>query len=91
MKQITVELSLYPLADDFIPPIVEFVRRLKAYKELDVVTNAVSTQIVGDHKRVFEILSEETERVFSEGSSIVVMKIIGFGRDIHREYCTEPN
>ena len=86
MKKITVELSFYPLADNFIPPIEAFIVRLKSYKELDVITNATSTLIVGDHFKVFEILSKEMEISFSERRSIFVMKVIGFERDIHREY-----
>lgn len=85
-KRITVELSLYPLADDFIPPIEEFIVRLKSHKELDVITNASSTLVVGEHARVFEVLSKETAITFSSGRSIFVMKVIGFERDIHREY-----
>ncbi len=86
MKKITVELSLYPLADDFIPPIEAFIVRLKSHKELDVITNAASTLVVGDHYKVFEVLSKEMATSFSAGRSIFVMKVIGFERDIHREY-----
>lgn len=82
--RITVEISLYPLAENYVPPIKDFIKRLKAYKELQVVTNATSTQIVGEHSEVFEILSKETEKTFSSGQSIFVMKVLGFERDIQR-------
>ncbi len=80
--RITVELSLYPLTENYVAPIREFIARLKTYKELDLVTNATSTQIVGEHARVFEILSKETEITFASGYNIFVMKILGFERDI---------
>ena len=73
-----VEISLYPLAADFIPPIKAFIDRLNAYPELSVTTNAKSTQIAGEHRRVFEILALETERTIAEaGRKEFVMKVLG--------------
>ncbi len=56
-----IEISLYPLDADYIPPIKAFIERLNTYPELSVITNAMSTQISGEHARVFEILAKETE------------------------------
>lgn len=83
--RITVELSLYPLTENYVVPIREFISRLKAYKELKTVTNATSTQIVGEHADVFEILSKETEIAFASGHNVFVMKILGFEIDIERK------
>ncbi len=83
--RITVELSLYPLTENYVVPIREFIARLKTYKELNIVTNAISTQIVGEHADVFEILSKETEITFASGHNVFVMKILGFERDIERK------
>ncbi|HLS81881.1 MAG TPA: YkoF family thiamine/hydroxymethylpyrimidine-binding protein [Steroidobacter sp.] len=75
-----VEISLYPLDADFIPSIKAFIDRLNTYPELDVTTNAMSTQIAGEHRRVFEILALETERSFGEaGRKVFVMKVLGGG------------
>ena len=65
--RITIELSLYPLTENYIPPIKEFITRLKSYQDLDIVTNATSTQIVGEHAYVFDILSKETAITFASG------------------------
>ncbi|HXF28468.1 MAG TPA: hypothetical protein VN457_01340 [Chlamydiales bacterium] len=83
--RITVELSLYPLNENYAPPIRDFIARLKAHKELEIVTNATSTQIVGEHAFVFEVLSKETAVTFSSGLSVFVMKVLGFERDIQRQ------
>lgn len=83
--RITVELSLYPLTENYLTPIREFIARLKTYKELDIATNATCTQIVGEHASIFEILSKETERTFASGHNVFVMKILGFERDINRQ------
>ena len=73
-----VEISLYPLDADYIPPIKAFIERLNTYSDLTVTTNAMSTQIAGDHHRVFEILAKETERTFADvGRKVFVMKVLG--------------
>lgn len=73
-----IEISLYPLDADFIPPIKGFIDRLNAYPELQVTTNAMSTQIAGEHRRLFEILGKETELTFGEGGrKVFVMKVLG--------------
>lgn len=82
--RITVELSLYPLAENYAEPIREFIKRLKAHADLEIVTNATSTQIVGEHAYVFEVLSKETERTFAAGHNVFVMKVLGFERDLSR-------
>lgn len=73
-----IEISLYPLDSDFIPPIKDFIDRLNTYPELQVTTNAMSTQIAGEHARVFEILGVETEKSFAQtGRKVFVMKVLG--------------
>lgn len=82
--RITIEISLYPLTENYATPIREFITRLKTYNDLEIVTNATSTQVVGEHAYVFEVLSKETEKTFLSGQSVFVMKVLGFERDIQR-------
>lgn len=84
--KITVDISLYPLAENFKDPINEFIDRLKKYSDIEIVTTAASTLVVGEHSKIFEILSKETEKTFSHGKHVFVMKIIGFERDIDKKY-----
>jgi uncharacterized protein YqgV (UPF0045/DUF77 family) len=73
-----IEISLYPLDADYIPPIKDFIDRLNKYPELHVTTNAMSTQIAGEHARLFEILGKETATSFAEhGRKVFVMKVLG--------------
>jgi uncharacterized protein YqgV (UPF0045/DUF77 family) len=75
--QTAVEISLYPLDADYIPPIQDFIDRLNTYSELKVVTNAMSTQIAGEHQRLFEILAKETATSFAQtGLKVFVMKVL---------------
>jgi len=73
-----IDISLYPLDSDYIPPIKAFIERLNTYPELEVSTNALSTHVSGEHQRVFEILAKETAVTFAEaGRKVFVMKVIG--------------
>lgn len=73
-----IEISLYPLDADYIPPIKDFIERLNRYPDLVVTTNAMSTQIAGEHDRLFEILGRETRATFAEaGRKVFVMKVLG--------------
>jgi uncharacterized protein YqgV (UPF0045/DUF77 family) len=73
-----IEISLYPLDSDYIPPIKDFIDRLNAYPEIKVLTNSMSTQISGEHQRLFEILAKETAMTFGEkGRKVFVMKVLG--------------
>jgi uncharacterized protein YqgV (UPF0045/DUF77 family) len=46
---ITVDISMYPLDADYKPAIKAFIRRLREFEELTLVTNQMSTQINGDY------------------------------------------
>jgi uncharacterized protein YqgV (UPF0045/DUF77 family) len=76
--RIAVEISMYPLTADFIPPIKDFIDRLNSHPELQIVTNAMSTQIAGEHARVFEILARETATAFAaDHRAVFVLKVLG--------------
>jgi uncharacterized protein YqgV (UPF0045/DUF77 family) len=75
---VAVEMSLYPLTGEFIPPIVDFIDRLKAQPGLSVVTNSMSTQVSGDFDRVFDALKAEIRASLSEKHrAVMVMKVLG--------------
>lgn len=72
-----VEISMYPLAEDYRPLIQAFIDRLNTYPELRVLTNALSTQIFGPLERVMAILATEIERSAGGASQLVfVMKVL---------------
>jgi uncharacterized protein YqgV (UPF0045/DUF77 family) len=73
-----VEISLYPLDADYVAPIREFIERLNRHAGLSVTTNAMSTQVAGDHDKVFAALAEETRATFSaDRRAVFVMKVLG--------------
>jgi uncharacterized protein YqgV (UPF0045/DUF77 family) len=73
-------MSLYPLTGEFIPPILDFIERLKAQPGLQVATNSMSTQVSGDYDRVFDALKAEL-RASLDGPhrAVLVMKVLGGG------------
>jgi len=50
--RITAEMSLYPLTPDFVAHIRAFIERLHERPGLEVVTNAMSTQVRGEFDAV---------------------------------------
>lgn len=75
--KLSVEISKYPLKDDYIPPIQDFIDRLNTYPDLKVITNTMSTQIFGDYDLVMDVIREEMRRSFKQfGRAIFVCKFI---------------
>jgi len=40
---VTAELSLYPLDQDYEPPIIHFIKTIKSVREIKVMTHSMST------------------------------------------------
>ena len=62
--KVAVDVSLYPLDADFIPPIKNVIDRLNKHEELEVWTNAMSTQLIGEFDDVMNALKEELGTTF---------------------------
>ena len=77
--RVAVEISMYPLAGDYRPPIQAFIDRLNTHAGLKVSTNALSTQIWGPLDRIMTALTEEMERSARAAGApqlIFVMKVL---------------
>lgn len=75
--RVAVDISLYPLQDDLIPPIVNVIERLKSHDGLYVDTNAMSTQIRGEYDDVMAVLNGEIKTTFeSLPKAVFVMKFL---------------
>ncbi len=69
--RVAVDISLYPIADDFIPPIDDVIVRLNAHESIDVATNPMSTQIRGEYDDVMAALSREMKTTFEKSPRAV--------------------
>jgi uncharacterized protein YqgV (UPF0045/DUF77 family) len=75
--KIAVDISLYPLDKDFIPPIKNFIHRLNNYNSIEVITNNMSTQIIGEYEVIMSILNNEIRGTFEElPKAIFTVKIL---------------
>lgn len=64
--KVAVDISLYPLADDFLPPIQDVIRRLNEHEGITVSTNPMSTQVRGDYDTVMPALNAEIRKTFED-------------------------
>ena len=75
--QVAVDISLYPLDADFIPPIKQVIARLKEHKGVRVEENRMSTQLRGDFDDVMPALSAEMRRTFVDiPKAVFAIKIL---------------
>ena len=75
--RVAVDISLYPLDKDFVPPISDVIRRINSHAELEVETNSMSTQIRGDYDVVMRVLQEEIKTTFErEPKAVFAIKIL---------------
>ena len=62
--KVAVDISLYPLDADFIPPIKDVIERLNSYPGLQVMTNPMSTQVRGEYAAVMAAPTTEIGTTF---------------------------
>jgi len=62
--QVAVDVSLYPLDADFLPPIRDVISRLNEHDDIEVVTNPLSTQLRGEFDVVMNALKAEIGTTF---------------------------
>ena len=75
--QVSIDVSLYPLNEKFIPLINEFINDLKKYNNIEIRTNSISTLLFGEFDDLMSILKIEIEKTFKkEINSVLNMKIV---------------
>ena len=75
--KLTVEMSLYPLQNDYLSVIQSFIEAARQHGDLEIVTNAMSTQVCGDWDRVFALVQRELQASYQQyGRQVLVCKFI---------------
>lgn len=78
--QTAIEISLYPLQDNYIEVIRWFIRQLDGQPGIRRQTNGMSTQLQGPHDQLFKLLADATAASYREfGRAVFVCKIIPGG------------
>ena len=83
---ISVELTLSPLQDDYEQPIIRFIKKLRA-SGLTVMENPLSTQVYGEYNKVMQVLTteiEETLELIEIG--VLYMKIVKTDRHTYEPH-----
>jgi uncharacterized protein YqgV (UPF0045/DUF77 family) len=75
--QVAVDISLYPLDEDFIVPIKDVIARLANHAGVEIEYNRMSTQIRGDFDVVMPVLTNEIRRTFEDvPKAVFAIKIL---------------
>ena len=72
----SAELSLYPLANNYIEVIQAFIDRLNEYPDLTVLTNTMSTQVFGELEVVMGALTKELKWLYDRVPSQVLVWLV---------------
>lgn len=73
---ISVELTLTPIQDDFEPAIINLIKNLRD-SGLTVMENPLSTQVYGDYDKVMEVVTKHVKSSFEMiDKGLLYMKIV---------------
>lgn len=73
----SIEISMYPLNQHYVDPIISFIRKLRNHQEIIVETNGMSTQIFGEYDTIMDAINKEMKSVFLENEKVVFnLKIV---------------
>ena len=79
--QVSVDISLYPLHQDYIPQIDAFIFLLNQEPNVQVVTNALSTQLYGEYETVMGLLARAMgEHIAIHDDSVFSVKVLSGDR-----------
>ncbi len=83
---ISVELTLTPLQDDFEPPIIDFIKKMRS-SGLTVMENPLSTQVYGGYDEVMGLLQSEIKQTFLTLEHVVLtMKLVKSDRSSYEPH-----
>lgn len=75
--QLTAELSLYPLSENYIEIVLAFIDTLEQSGELTIRRNAMSTQISGDASKVMQVIQTALTKSYEDfGRQVLTAKFI---------------
>jgi uncharacterized protein YqgV (UPF0045/DUF77 family) len=83
--RITVDISMYPLDASYKPAIKAFIRRLREFEGLTLVTNQMSTQVNGDYDSVTNAINTCIRESMQQQDKVVfVARYLNADLDISR-------
>lgn len=83
---ISVELTLTPIQDDFEPAIINFIKSIRN-SGLAVKENPLSTQVYGDYDKVMELLKVEMKTALEAvDRGLMYIKIVKSDRNDYEPF-----
>jgi len=80
---VSIDISMYPLSEDFKAPIIEFIRSLRR-SGFHIEENGLSTQIFGPYHELMDFLKGSMfQALQNEHDCVFVMKIVSDDRKKH--------
>ena len=77
MMRLAIEISLYPLDQEYIPYIKDFIERLNMNKHLLVETTHTSTLVCGDYDYLMHVIQTEMKKTYEQvGQAVFVCKFL---------------
>jgi len=78
--EVSIELTMSPLQDDFESHIIDFVKVLRA-SEFEVLENPLSTQIYGAYEQLMPFLTQAIQESISKQNAVLIyMKLVKSNR-----------
>lgn len=75
--EVTIDISMYPNREDFIPPIEGFIERINRFENLKVTTFPTSTVVQGEYEHAMKTVQTTIADCYKEfNKAIYVAKII---------------
>jgi uncharacterized protein YqgV (UPF0045/DUF77 family) len=75
--QLAVEISLYPLHQEYVPYIKDFIDRLNTDPKLFVRTSHTSTLVSGEFDHVMQVMQSQMKKSFEQvGQAVFVCKFL---------------
>ena len=75
--EVTIDISMYPNKEDFIPPIKGFIDKINCYENLKITTYPTSTVVQGEYNYAMRAVQETIAKCYEEfNMAVYVAKII---------------
>ena len=75
--EVTIDISMYPNREDFIPPIQGFIEKINCFDNLKVTTFPTSTVVQGEYEHAMKAVQDTIAACYKQfNMAIYVAKII---------------
>ncbi len=78
---VTIEISFYPLQDDYPEVVMLFLEKLKSLTNAEMQTNGMSTILIGPFDTLWNQLGVLIKHEFAGHASLFVMKVAAGRRE----------